>query len=196
MWRRTRARMPMPTREATSTAWVGYTGPDPSRPADYGPGASYRRPDRYVGTGQPRQQPDPQRVQGTEVAMQQRPLTQASPAGGRLVGVWDHRAPDPVGAAQVRAITALYGAGQAGQLGEIRWGAGGRPRDSVYLGELGPLQLMHGAQLVAQDARRVGVPGARSTVRGGMGTGIPSQTGLPSYPLSPAQAVLAEMAGW
>lgn len=199
MRRRRRALVPAVGREAVSTSWRGHAVPDPARPADYGAGASYRRADRYVGGGQPRQYPDPQRLHSpsrARLATAAGPLTGASPAGGHPVTTWDFRAPDRVGSAQARSIQAMYGMGQAGELGEVRWGMPGMPRDAVYRGELGRLQAMHGAQLVAQDARRVGVPGNRSGVRAGMGTGIPSQAGLPSLPLSPAAAVLAEMGGW
>lgn len=186
----------------SSTSWQGGTGPDPIRPADYGETASRRRADRYVGTGQPRQEPDPQRLRRggapnlAVVADERRPLARRSPAGGTTVAVVDFRAPDPVGSAQVRSVDAMYGAGQAGELGEVRWGMPGMPRDAVYDGELGRLQAMHGAQTVAQNLTDVSPGANRSTFRGGMLSGLPGTTGLADMPLSDAQAVLIQTSGY
>lgn len=181
-----------PTLATTSTTWQGGAGPDPNRPADLGPGPSYRRADRYIGRGQPRQYPDPQKLrQGPVYApalAEHRPLTQSSPAGGVTTTVVDHRGPEPIGTAQVLSIQAIYGAAQAGELGEIRWGMPGMPRDSVYDGDLGARQRWFGAQGVGQPAR-VGV-------RGGMLSGLPS-TGAPgSMPLSDVQSALIQSAGF
>lgn len=185
---------------STSLSWNGDSGPDPDRPADYGPGAGLRRPDRYVGTGQPRQEPDRQKLRRGPVyaplPASARPLTSSSPAGGRAETVVDFREPDPVGSAQVRSINAMYGAGQAGELGEVRWGMPGMPRDATYAGELGPMQQMHGAQTVGQTMAALTTIGSRPEFRGGMMTGLPSTTGMTDMPLSDAQTVLIETMGY
>jgi hypothetical protein len=184
----------------TSTSSIGYSGPDPDRPAQFGDSASQRRADRYVGTGQPRQYPDPQRIASGAVlaviADDERPLARGSPAGGRTVTTVDHRDPEPIGAAQMTSINVMYGAGQAGKLGEVRWGLPGMPRDRVYDGELGPLQAMHGAQTVGQDMLNVSPGHNLSTFRGGMMTGLPSSSGMASMPLNDVQSVLAETYGY
>lgn len=170
--------------------------PDPDRPADYSAAASGRRADRYTGHGQPRQYADPQKIRSATsndrriMVAQDKPLSAAAPVGQ----YGDRGLPaDPTGTATVLSIQAMYGAGQAGELGEIRWGmAGNSYEGSGYYGELGQLQRYHGAQTVAQDMMAIGTVGNRSTYRGGILSGLPSTTGVPGLPLSPVAQVLIQ----
>jgi hypothetical protein len=184
--------LPSPGKLVSSTSWKGYTGP-PASGSDFGPGASYRRADRYVGRGQPRVYPDPQAPSGARVyraiADDERPLARGAPAGrfgGRGL------AADPTGSAAAGSIDVMYGAAMAGMLGNVRIGL--RPgtvgNGLTYFGDLGRLQRFHGAQTVAQDMRAIATRGNRSTYRGGMMSGLPDTNGIAGLPLSDPQRVL------
>jgi hypothetical protein len=174
----------------------GPQTPDPNRPADYSAAGGARRADRYTGHGQPRQYPDPQKLRSVNsperrvMVAEDRPLAVAA----RVGQYGDRGLPaDPTGTATVLSIQAMYGAGQAGELGEIRWGMAGNSYErSGYYGDLGQLQRYHGAQTVAQDMRAIGTVGNRSTFRGGILSGLPSTTGVPGLPLSPVAQVLVQ----
>lgn len=83
----------------------------------------------------------------------------------------DYRNPDPIARQQIRSIEMLYGAGQAGRLGNIRWGERASSASS-FKGDLGPLQRYRGAQGVSTSA----------TIRPGFNRGLPSTSTVPGAP--------------
>ena len=100
-----------------------------------------------------------------------------TPSNGAQVVRTDFRLPAPQAVATQRAIETLYGRGQAGQLGQVRYGERASQRDA---GDLGPHQLLRGAQGV----------GTRATIRPGFNRGLPATSSIPGLP---ANAMLAAL---
>jgi len=100
-----------------------------------------------------------------------------TPSNGAQVVRTDFRLPAPQAVATQRAIETLYGRGQAGQLGQVRYGERASQR---YAGDLGPHQLLRGAQGV----------GTRATIRPGFNRGLPATSSIPGLP---ANAMLAAL---
>jgi len=100
-----------------------------------------------------------------------------TPSNAAQVVRVDYRLPAPQAVAMQRSIEMLYGRGQAGQLGQVRYGERAGQR---YAGDLGPHQLLRGAQTV----------GTAGTMRPGFNRGLPATSSIPGLP---ANAMLAAL---
>ncbi len=89
----------------------------------------------------------------------------------------DYRLPSAQAVAMQTAIETLYGAGQAGKLGQVRYGENASQR---YAGDLGPHQRLKGAQTV----------GTAAGIRPGFNRGLPATSTIPGLPANPMLAAL------
>lgn len=105
-------------------------------------------------------------------------LTTGARSNGLPVAKVDYRRPDPTAVAQQRSIDTVYGRGQAGLTGLIRWGLdGGANR---YAGDLGPVQRFHGGAHVGNAA----------SIRPGFRGGLPATSTIPGQPANPMLSLL------
>jgi hypothetical protein len=118
------------------------------------------------------------------------PLTLGAPANAAARAVVDYLQPAPIAEAQVRSIDAMYGAGQSGKLGNIRFGEQSSTYTGAsYGGDLGPLQRFSGAQ---------GRVGTAATMRnnGALESGLPGTSTVPGQPANQMLALLISSSGW
>lgn len=111
------------------------------------------------------------------------PLRSGAPSNAQPIVVTSYQRPDRVGSAAVRAIDTLYGAGQAGRLGQVRWGERG---GLSFRGDLGALQRYAGGQGVPRVA-------TRDTIRANsLEAGLPSTSTVPGQPANQMLALLIQ----
>lgn len=106
-----------------------------------------------------------------------------TPSNGAQVVRVDYRLPAPQAVAMQRSIETLYGRGQAGALGQVRYGERASKR---YAGDLGPHQLLRGAQGV----------GTSATIRPGFNRGLPSTSSVPGMPANAMLSALLADHAW
>lgn len=114
------------------------------------------------------------------------PLKLGSAGNAQPVVAVDYQRPAPIAEATVRSIETLYGAGQAGKLGNIRWGEKSSTLTGhSYGGDLGPLQRFSGAQ---------GRVGTAATIRNSaaLESGLPGTSTVPGQPANQMLALLIQ----
>jgi hypothetical protein len=108
-------------------------------------------------------------------------LRSGASANGRAYVVTDYSAPAPVATATIQSIETLYGAGQAGRLGQVRWG---ERASEAFRGDLGALQRFAGGQGVPRVA-------TRDTIRANsLEAGLPSTSTVPGQPANQMLSLL------
>ena len=113
------------------------------------------------------------------------PLRDGAAGNGERTAYVDYRAPHPLSVSAQQGIDTLYGEGQAGKLGNIRWGEKSATWEGhSYAGDLGPLQRYAGGQLVGTLATQ------RNSAA--MEAGLPATSTVPGQPANPMLALLIQ----
>lgn len=118
------------------------------------------------------------------------PLRLGSPSNAEPVVAIDYRQPSAIAESTVRSIQAMYGAGQSGQLGNIRFGEKSSTYSGQsYGGDLGPLQRFAGAQ---------GRVGTAATIRNSaaLESGLPGTSTVPGQPANQMLALLIQSSAY